>query len=118
MESSGKGGSSTTYLVFVSYHYDGVEQTLLTSDYISESHWDGLAVGDSVTLIYQPDKMYVTDTGEIWFQDEPILEVAFQPALNRLRGYPAVAMVLFLLGLLPVLVRRFGKKKGSGGSGA
>ena len=118
VESSGKGGSSTTHLVFVTYHYDGVEQSLLTSDYITESQWNSLSEGDSVTLIYQPYSMYVTDSGEIWFQDEPILEVAFQPALNRLRWYPAIAMFLFLLGVFPALRRIFRRRKPSGGTGA
>ncbi len=109
-ESTGKGGSSTDYLVFVSYHFDGRPQSLLTSEYIGESQWKSLSVGDSVSLIYHPEKMYVSETGEIWFQDGPILEMAFQPALNRLWWYPTIALLVFLLSFLPGFIYLWRKK--------
>lgn len=114
VESGAKGSSTTHYLVWVGFDYDGHEQRILTSKYITESQWEGLMEGDSVSLIYQPKQMYVAEDGEIWFQEGPILEIAFQPALDRLRIYPILAYVLLWLGFLPTIVRVFRRKKKKG----
>lgn len=112
IETGAKGSSTTHYLVWVNFHFDGDPQRVLTSTYVTESQWEGLVEGDSVSLIYQPEKMYVADNGEIWFQDNPILEIAFQPALNRLRVYPFAACALLLLGYFPSIMWLFRKRKG------
>lgn len=110
IEGGSKGEGSTHYLVWVTYHYDGEEQRVLTSDYIAEAQWEQLSVGDSVSFIYQPKVMMANDSGKIWFQNEPVLELALQPALNSLRWYPMIATLIFLLGAMSSILHLFRRR--------
>lgn len=108
-----EGGGDGVYLVRVAYQYDGEKQVVLTSDFITEAQWEKLAVGDSVSLLYHPRSMMANDSGKVYFQDEPVLELAFQPALNKLRWYPMIATLVFLLGLMPSILHSFRRRRAS-----
>ncbi len=100
---SPKSAIETDYNLWVKYNHEGEESVLLVNEYISKKMFDEMQIGAELKLLHLPDDMIVMDDGLVYFQSEVLLVEALPVLKNRLRLYPVISAVLFLLGLIPFL---------------